>query len=255
MAKIAIVTGGCRGIGLAISKRLARDGYQVVTAGRKGVQDVKDALTSIASEGLSPLYVQADVSLSDDRKRILSQTIKEFGRVDLLVNNAGVAPRERKNILEMSEESWDYVIDTNTKSNMFMTQLVANAMLEQDVIYNKRGTIINISSCSAEVSSPNRAEYCVSKAGISMLTKLYADALAPYGVYVHEIRPGVIHSDMTECVEEKYSRLIEDGVFLIARWGEGADVASAVSVFASDELLYTTGNYIDVDGGFHIRSL
>ena len=146
MAKIAIVTGGCRGIGLAISKRLARDGYQVVTAGRKGPQDVKDALTSIASEGLSPLYVQADVSLSDDRKRILSQTIKEFGRVDLLVNNAGVAPRERKNILEMSEESWDYVIDTNTKSNMFMTQLVANAMLEQDVIYNKRGTIINISS-------------------------------------------------------------------------------------------------------------
>ena len=213
-------------------------------------------MTSIASEGLSPLYVQADVSLSDDdRKRILSQTIKEFGRVDLLVNNAGVAPRDRKNILEMSEESWDYVIDTNTKSNMFMTQLVANAMLEQDVIYNKRGTIINISSCSAEVSSPNRAEYCVSKAGISMLTKLYADALAPYGVYVHEIRPGVIHSDMTECVEEKYSRLIEDGVFPIARWGEGADVASAVSVFASDELLYTTGNYIDVDGGFHIRSL
>ena len=212
-------------------------------------------MTSIASEGLSPLYVQADVSLSDDRKRILFQTIKEFGRVDLLVNNAGVAPRERKNILEMSEESWDYVIDTNTKSNMFMTQLVANAMLEQDVIYNKRGTIINISSCSAEVSSPNRAEYCVSKAGISMLTKLYADALAPYGVYVHEIRPGVIHSDMTECVEEKYSRLIEDGVFPIARWGEGADVASAVSVFASDELLYTTGNYIDVDGGFHIRSL
>ena len=166
-----------------------------------------------------------------------------------------MAPRERKNILEMSEESWDYVIDTNTKSNMFMTQLVANAMLEQDVIYNKMGTIINISSCSAEVSSPNRAEYCVSKAGISMLTKLYADALAPYGVYVHEIRPGVIHSDMTECVEEKYSRLIEDGVFPIARWGEGADVASAVSVFASDELLYTTGNYIDVDGGFHIRSL
>ena len=255
MARIAVVTGGCRGIGLAISKRLSQDGYQVVAAGRKSEGDVSDALSEIAANGLKPLYVQADVSSPEDRKKILSSTLSAFGRVDLLVNNAGVAPKERKNILEMSEESWDYVIDTNTKSNMFMTQLAANAMLSQPMLYRKRGTVVNISSCSADVSSPNRAEYCVSKAGISMLTKLYADALAPYGIFVHEVRPGVIHSDMTQSVQAKYDKLVADGVFPLGRWGEGEDVAAAVSVFASDAFLYTTGNYIDVDGGFHIRRL
>ena len=255
MARIAVVTGGCRGIGLAISKRLSQDGYQVVAAGRKSEGDVSDALSEIAANGLKPLYVQADVSSPEDRKKILSSTLSAFGRVDLLVNNAGVAPKERKDILEMSEESWDYVIDTNTKSNMFMTQLAANAMLSQPMLYRKRGTVVNISSCSADVSSPNRAEYCVSKAGISMLTKLYADALAPHGIFVHEVRPGVIHSDMTQSVQAKYDKLVADGLFPLGRWGEGEDVAAAVSVFASDAFLYTTGNYIDVDGGFHIRRL
>ncbi len=256
MAKVAIVTGGCRGIGLAISKRLTKEGMKVITVGRKRLEEVKSVLDEIKKEGPeNPLYVQADVSDSSDRKKIVEFAIKECKRIDVLVNNAGVAPKTRSSILDMSEESWDYVVDTNTKSNMFLTQLVVNQMLKQEVTYRSRGRIVNVSSCSAVVSSPNRAQYCVSKAGISMLTTLYADALSGYGIYVNEVRPGVIHSDMTSTVEEKYTSLIKNGVFPISRWGEGEDVAEAVKVFATDELMYTTGSYIDVDGGFHIKRL
>ena len=255
MAKIAIVTGGCRGIGLAVSKRLAADGYQVVCGGRREAASVSEALSEIAAAGLPPVYIQCDVSVQADREHLVNETVSRFGRIDLLVNNAGVAPKERTDILSMTEESWDYVIDTNTKSNMFMTQLVARVMISQPVEGRKRGTIVNVSSCSAEVSSPNRAQYCVSKAGISMLTKVYADALAPYGIFVNEVRPGVIKTDMTKTVNEKYDKLIADGVFPVARWGLPEDVAAAVSVFAGDDLLYTTGSFIDVDGGFHIRRL
>ncbi len=255
MAKIAIVTGGCRGIGLAISKRLTKDGMQVVAVGRKDKADCEKALKEISQNGLEPYYIKADVSLTEDRERIVKETIAKFSRIDILVNNAGVAPKVRSSILDMTEESWDYVIDTNTKSNMFMTQAVVKEMLKQDVIYPSRGRIVNVSSCSATVSSPNRAQYCVSKAGISMLTKVWADELASAGIYVNEVRPGVIRSDMTSTVEDKYTKLIENGVFPIARWGEGDDVAAAVSAFASDNLMYTTGNYLDVDGGFHIQRL
>jgi NAD(P)-dependent dehydrogenase (short-subunit alcohol dehydrogenase family) len=173
----------------------------------------------------------------------------------VLVNNAGVAPENRADLLEMSEESFDRVLGINTKAVMFLTQLAARQMLRQPVEGKKRGTIINIGSCSAEVSSPNRGEYCVSKAGLSMLTKLYAQRLAGEGIYVHEIRPGIIATDMTGGVKEKYDALIAGGVFPIARWGTAEDVGKAAAVFASDAFLYTTGNYIDVDGGFHIRRL
>jgi NAD(P)-dependent dehydrogenase (short-subunit alcohol dehydrogenase family) len=155
----------------------------------------------------------------------------------------------------MTEESFDRVININTKSTMFLTQLAARQMLKQPPEGKKRGTIINISSCSAEVSSINRGEYCVSKAGISMLTKLYAHRLAGEGIYVHEIRPGIIATDMTSGVKEKYDALIAAGTFPIPRWGTPEDVGKAAAVFASDAFLYTTGNVIDVDGGFHIRRL
>ena len=181
--------------------------------------------------------------------------MEAFGRIDVLVNNAGVAPLVRADLLEMSEESFDRVMGINTKGNMFLTQLVAKEMLNQEKLFKKRGTIINISSCSAEVSSTSRGEYCVSKAGVSMLTKLYADRLAGEGILVHEIRPGVIATDMTSKVTEKYNKLIEEGAFPIARWGQAEDIADAVSAFADDHFLYTTGNYIDVDGGFHIKRL
>lgn len=255
MNRIAIVTGGCRGIGLAVSRRLTADGFQVVCGGRRSEEAVADALAEIGKEGLKPVYIQCDVSQQSEREHLVNEVVSRFGRIDLLVNNAGVAPKERTDILSMSEESWNYVVDTNTKSNMFMTQLVAKVMVSQSITGRKRGTIVNISSCSAEVSSPNRAQYCVSKAGISMLTKVYADALAPYGIFVNEVRPGVIKTDMTKTVNDKYDKLIADGVFPIARWGTPEDVAAAVSVFAGDDLLYTTGSFIDVDGGFHIRRL
>ena len=255
MKKTAIITGGSRGIGFAISLALARDGFNVALAGRREESACRDNLETLAKTGAAFIYVRADVSLAEDRQRLINETVNRFERIDLLVNNAGVAPNKRSDLLEMSEESWDYVIDTNTKSNMFLTQLAAKIMLRQEMIGKKRGTIINISSCSADVSSTNRGEYCVSKAGISMLTKLYADRLAGEGIFVHEIKPGIIKTDMTSGVTEKYDSLIGEGVFPIARWGSPEDVAEAVSAFAGDSFLYTTGNVIDVDGGFHIRRL
>lgn len=253
--KVAVVTGSSRGIGFAIARRLGRDGFAVVivaTGPQEKNQPVLDALTS---DGTTWAYIQADIGNHDDRLRLVAQTIQTFGRIDVLVNNAGVAPKARTDLLDMSEESFDRVIGINTKGNMFLTQAVAKQMLKQPIMGKKRGTIINVSSCSAEVSSISRGEYCVSKAGVSMLTKLYADRLAPEGILVHEIRPGVIATDMTAGVQEKYDKLIEEGAFPIARWGTPEDIAGAVSVFAGEDLLYTTGNYIDVDGGFHIKRL
>jgi NAD(P)-dependent dehydrogenase (short-subunit alcohol dehydrogenase family) len=255
MKKTAVITGGSRGIGFAISLRLAREGFNIAAAGTREEASCRDNLERLSAAGADWIYVRADVSLSADRSRIIDEAAGRFGAVDLLVNNAGVAPKQRADLLDMGEESYDYVMDTNTKSVMFLTQLAVKRMLAQPLRGKKRGTVINISSCSAEVPSVNRGEYCVSKAGISMLTKLYADRLAGDGIFVHEIRPGVIRTDMTAAVTEKYDRLIADGLFPIARWGTAEDVADAVAVFAGDTFLYTTGNYVDVDGGFHIRRL
>ncbi len=255
MQKVALVTGGNRGIGLAIARRLGRDGFALAVASRKSQEQCREALDQLTEQGTPWIYISADIGSHEDRLRIVEETVKAYGRIDVLVNNAGVAPRVRADLLEMTEESFDFVVGVNTKGNMFLTQAVARQMISQEPAGRKRGTIINISSCSAEVSSVSRGEYCVSKAGVSMLTKLYADRLAPEGILVHEVRPGVIATDMTSTVTEKYDRLIADGVFPIARWGTAEDVAAAVSVFAGEDLLYTTGNYLDVDGGFHIQRL
>ena len=255
MKKTAIITGGSRGIGFSVSLRLGREDFNVALVGTREQKACQENLDILTKNSASWIYIRADVSRSEDRKKIVQETIDRFGRIDLLVNNAGVAPKVRADLLEMSEESWNYVMDTNTKSNMFLTQLAVKIMLDQETIGKKRGTIINISSCSADVSSVNRGEYCVSKAGISMLTKLYADRLAREGIFVHEIRPGIIKTDMTAGVTEKYDKLISEGVFPISRWGRVEDVAEAVAAFAGDSFLYTTGNVVDVDGGFHIRRL
>ena len=255
MKKTAIVTGGSRGIGFAISLRLAKDGFNVALAGTRPIEDCEKNLKALSDVTGDYLYIRADVAKAEDRRRIIDETLNRFGGLHVLVNNAGVAPKVRADLLEMSEESYDYVMNTNAKSVMFLSQLAAKVMLSQAAIGAKRGTIINIGSCSAEVSSVNRGEYCVSKAGISMLTKLFADRLAAEGIFVHEIRPGVIQTDMTAGVKEKYDRLFNSGAFPIARWGKPEDVAAAVSVFAGDNFLYTTGNYVDVDGGFHIKRL
>ena len=253
--KTALVTGASRGIGLAIARQLGLDGFNVVMVATGPRERNTSAVKTLEDDGTSVAYVQADISSSEDRLRIVGEAVKYFGRIDVLVNNAGVAPLERADLLDMTEESFDRVVGINTKGNMFLTQAVAKQMLKQESAGQRRGVIVNISSCSSVVSSTNRGEYCVSKAGISMLTVLYADRLAREGILVHEVRPGVIDTDMTGKVHEKYDRLIEQGEFPIARWGKPEDVANAVSALVSDKFLYTTGNYIDVDGGFHIRRL
>ena len=254
MKKTAIVTGASRGIGFAIASQLRLDGYNLVLFAT-GKEESYENLKSLKSLGLDYVYVQGHLDSHEDRLNLVKVAVETYGRIDVLVNNAGVAPLVRADLLEMTEESFDRVVGINTKGNMFLTQAVANQMFQQDVVGKKRGTIVNISSCSAEVSSPSRGEYCVSKAGVSMLTKLYADRLACEGILVHEVRPGVIATDMTSTVKAKYDALIEKGDFPIARWGTPEDVADAVSALCSDKFTYTTGNYIDVDGGFHIRHL
>ena len=255
MKKVALVTGGSRGIGLAIAKKLGQEGYALSIASLESQEQSQQALDELIAQGTEWVYISANIGNHDDRLRIVEQTVKAFGRIDVLVNNAGVAPRVRADLLDMSEESFDFVVGINTKGNMFLTQAVAKQMIKQEISGKKRGTIVNISSCSAEVSSTSRGEYCVSKAGVSMLTTLYADRLAPEGILVHEVRPGVIATDMTSTVTAKYDKLIADGAFPIARWGTAEDVADAVAAFAGDSFLYSTGNYIDVDGGFHIKRL
>lgn len=218
-------------------------------------QDYKDSLEELNRLGIDFLYVQGSTTSQEDREVFLQKTVEKYGDIDVLVNNAGVAPKVRQDLLEMTEESFDYVVGTNTKGTMFMTQLVAKQMLKQEVKGRRRGVIVNISSSSVTVSSTNRGEYCVSKAGVAMLTTLYADRLAADGIQVYEIRPGVIETDMTKVVHKKYSDLIEQGVFPIARWGTPQDIADAVSAFCSEKFIYSTGNYIDIDGGFHIKKL
>lgn len=219
MKKTAIVTGSSRGIGFAIARQLGLDGYNIVMVATGPQEKNQGAVDELKALGIDCAYVQANIGSSDDRRRILEGAMKAFGRVDVLVNNAGVAPKERADLLEMSEESFDYVVGINTKGNMFLTQIVAKQMITQEPVDGRRGVIVNVSSCSSVVSSVNRGEYCVSKAGISMLTTLYADRLAAEGILVNEVRPGVIATDMTGTVKEKYDNLIQQGVFPVARWG------------------------------------
>ena len=255
MKKTAIVTGGARGIGLAISRQLANDGYNVVIAAASPPEKYAHVVETIKNSSTDCLYVQCNVSSAVDRDHLVAEAVKKFGAIHVLVNNAGVAPSTRTDLLEMTEESFDGVVGINTKGTMFMTQAVAKQMLKQPLKSKKNGVIVNISSCSSVVSSVSRGEYCISKAGISMLTKLFADRLAAHGILVFEVRPGVIATDMTTTVKEKYDNLLVQNVFPIARWGLPEDVAGAVSAFCSDQFLYSTGSYIDVDGGFHIQRL
>lgn len=255
MKKTAIITGASRGIGYAIAKRLGEDGFNIVIIDMNAQEDYQQNFDELEEQGINYLYVQGNICSKEDRERLITETVERFGGIHVLVNNAGVAPKVRADLLDMTEESFDRVVGINTKGTMFLTQAIAKQMIIQEMEGRKRGTIINISSCSAVVSSIGRGEYCVSKAGVSMLTTLYGDRLAKESILVNEIRPGVIATDMTSTVQEKYNKMFEDGVFPIARWGTSDDIAGAVSAFAGDQFLYTTGNYIDVDGGFHIQRL
>lgn len=246
--KVAIVTGVAGGIGKACALALAAKGFKIVGMGRKADPDLADF------EGYSLTYVSGDISDGDSRKRLFD-TAAEAGRICVLVNVAGIAPRVRRDILEMTEESYDEVMGINTKGTLFLTQMVANYMLAEEKCDGVRGYIVNVSSCSAYTSSPSRGEYCISKAGVSMITKLFADRLAAEGILVNEVCPGIIYTGMTEAVREKYDKLIADGLVPTGRWGLPEDVAKAVVTLCDGTFGYTTGASFIVDGGMHIRSL
>lgn len=242
--KVAIVTGVLGGIGRESALQLCRAGYSVVGADVAESPDLSDL------GGLDLTYIKADLADAQSREAIVGAACKK-GDISVLVNVAGVAPKVRRDILEMTEESYDFVMGVNTKGTLFLTQLVANRMVEQ----KKGGSIVNISSCSAYTSSVSRGEYCISKAGVSMITKLFADRLAAEGITVNEICPGIIATGMTAAVKEKYDRLIADGLVPLGRWGQPDDIAKAVVALCDGTFGYTTGQSFILDGGMHIRKL
>jgi 3-oxoacyl-[acyl-carrier protein] reductase len=256
---VSVVTGAGRGIGRGIAVELAKLGHAVVVnyAGNAGAAE--ECLRLVREAGGDGITARADVSVSTDRERLVQETLDAYGRIDLLVNNAGVAPSVRADLLEASEESFDRLINVNLKGPYFLTQLVARRMIEQ---VRREGVsafglprIVTVTSISAYAASVNRGDYCVAKAGLAMMTALYAARLAEYGVNVYEVRPGVIATDMTEGVKEKYDRMISQGAWPIRRWGQLEDVGRAVAAIARGDFPYSTGEVINIDGGFHLRTL
>ncbi len=259
----AIVTGASRGIGKGIAKELASLGYDLVvnhfdftTEGEPDESRAMQTQKEIKELGADCEIIRGDISNTEDRSSLVALAKSKFGRCDMLVNNAGVAPSKRMDILEVSEESYDRVMGINLKGPYFLTQQVANWMIEQKKMHPERAfRIVNTGSISAYTSSPARGEYCVSKAGIAMMTKLYADRLAEYGIGVFEISPGIIATDMTSVVKDKYDKLIAEGLTPIKRWGQPEDIAKVVGAIAEGRLDFSTGQVINVDGGFHLRRL
>jgi 3-oxoacyl-[acyl-carrier protein] reductase len=251
---VAIVTGASRGIGRSVALELATLGYDLVI---NRVQEQKPAVLEEAGRlGARCEFAPGSIAEAGVRKTIVERARSRFGRCDLLVNNAGTAPLRRMDLLEAGEESFDRVLGINLKGPYFLTQLVANWMVEQRQQDPHRPLrIVNIGSISAYTSSPSRGEYCVSKAGVAMMTRLYADRLAEYDIGVFEISPGIIETDMTRAVKEKYDRLIAEGITPLRRWGRPEDVAKAVAAIAEGRLDFSTGTVINVDGGFHLRRL
>ena len=254
--KTAFVTGGSRGIGLGIARALAAEGWRLAINGMRPESDVAETLDSLRQSSPLVIYCRGDVSAAQDRAACLDHIDGQLGGLHLLVNNAGIAPPRRDDILEATEASFDRVFDVNLKGPYFLTQLVARWMIVQrqaDPAFD--GCIVNISSVSAELASINRGDYCMSRAGTSMATKLWAVRLAEFGIRVYEIRPGVIATDMTAGVKEKYDSLIAEGLTLQPRWGQPEDVGRAVAALARNELPYSTGQVINVDGGMLIGRL
>ena len=245
MKKTALVTGVAGGIGFATAEKLLENGVSVV-----GMDILPEMLRELKGDFT---YVRGDLSKKSDRENYVETALRKYGRIDILVNVAGVAPKVRNDILEMTEESYDFVMNINTKGTMILTQSVARVMIKNEG--ESKGSIVNISSMSGYTSSTSRGEYCISKAGVTMITALFADRLSEYGIAVNEIRPGIIATGMTDKVKAKYDALIDGGLLPIKRWGKPQDIASAVWTLANGSLPYVTGQSIDVDGGFHIRRL
>jgi 3-oxoacyl-[acyl-carrier protein] reductase len=258
-SRTALVTGASRGIGRGIALELARAGGRVAINYAGNAEAAAESLAAVRAAGGDGFTVQGDVAVAADRERMVAETVERFGRIDLLVNNAGVAPKVRADLLEAGEESFDRLYAINLKGPFFLSQLVARQMLRQERdTEGFRGRMVNITSISVYTASINRGDYCMVKAGLAMMTKLFADRLANDGINVYEIRPGVIATDMTGGVKAKYDKLIiedERGITPIRRWGRPEDIGRAVRAIAEDRFPFSTGAVFDVDGGFHLHRL
>jgi len=254
--RVALVTGGTRGIGFGVATSLAREGLDLAVCGVRDESAAAKSLDALRAEGAEVLYCQCDVSSTEARAAMLERIKSHYGRLHVLVNNAGVAPKVRADVLEATEESYEWVMKVNLQGPYFLTQAVANWMIEQGKADETfEGCIVNVSSISAEVASVSRGEYCISKAGVGMATKLFAVRLGEFGIPVYEIRPGVTMTDMTAGVKEKYDKLIAEGLCVQPRWGYPEDVGKAVAMTVRGDLPYSTGQVINVEGGLMLDRL
>ena len=253
---VALVTGASRGIGRAIAVELAAAGYDIVVNFVSQAEAAEETAALVAKEGREALLAQADISSAEDRASMIEETRSRFGRIDVLVNNAALAPRERVDLLESSEEHYDRTLDVNLKGPFFLTQSVAGWMVEErQADPDRKLYIVNISSLSEYTSSVLRGDYCLAKAGLGMLTSLFADRLGEHNIPVNEIRPGIIATDMTAGAKEKYDKLFAEGLTPFRRWGQPEDVARAVRALVGGDFDFATGSAIDLDGGFHLHRL
>ena len=256
MRRVAFITGGSRGIGFGIATELAKNNFDLAINGTRSADQVGNVINELRAYGVDVLYCPGDIASSGDRMEMLRQIKDHYGRLHVLVNNAGVAPKERRDILDATEESFDHVMGVNLKGAYFLTQKAANWMIEQKKMDAEfKGCIINISSVSATMVSLNRGEYCISKAGMGMVTQLFAVRLGEYDIPVFELRPGIVQTDMTHGVKEKYDKLIGEGLCVQKRWGVPEDVGKVVASLTRNDFMYSTGQVIMVDGGLTIPRL
>lgn len=256
MRPVALVTGGTRGIGLGIAEQLAINGYDLALNGVREEQEVEPILEKLRILGVNVYYIQGNIALSEDRHRIIEKLEGHFGKLNVLVNNAGVAPRVRADILEVSIEDFDELMDINLRGTFFLTQSMAHWMLRQKQDQPSESfSIINITSVSAVLGSTNRVAYCMSKASLSMMSKVFAIRLADEGIHVYEVRPGVIETDMTAKVKDSYLERIQGGLTLERRLGQPEDVGKIVAILAKGNLPYATGQVISIDGGLTVERL
>lgn len=254
--RVAIITGAGRGIGKGVALALAERGWQLAVNYRSNATTAAETVELIRANGGDAIAIQADVGDLGEHEHFVDAVIEHYGRIDLLVNNAGIGPRQRLDLLSMTPESYDEVMAVNLKGPLFLTQRVANRMIAlQEAGSIQAPRIVNIGSISAYTSSTSRGEYCISKAGLTMMTILFGDRLAEHGINVYEIRPGIIRTDLTSGVKDKYDKLIGEGLTPIKRWGEPDDIGKAVVAIAEGYLPFSTGEVINVDGGFHLHRL
>lgn len=255
--RVALVTGGARGIGFGVAVALGRSGFNLAVCGRRDAAGVEEALGALRRDsGAEVLYVQADIGSGPDRARLVEAIAAHYGALHVLVNNAGVAPDVRADILEAGEDSFERLMRINLQGPYFLTQAVARFMIRQkEVDASFTGSVITVTSVSAEVASVNRGDYCVSKAGLAMAVKLFAARLGEHGIPAYEVRPGIIATDMTAGVTGKYDALIADGLLVEPRWGTPEDVGRAVAALARGEVPYATGTVLHVDGGLTLQRL